>query len=188
MRRRSCWATIVAAQQPAFKRTVVQQADLSTPGREVVQAVAEFQPGATPGRHTHPGEEVGYVIEGTFSVEQGDKPAVTLKAGQGFVIPAGTDSQRDQHRHGRRQDPRHLHRRKRQAARDAGAGEVADGLARKHESTQLAPSSYFVPCSCPECLYRNNHARIVFVTNSGSSACTKWPAVGTVAIVRSFST
>jgi quercetin dioxygenase-like cupin family protein len=81
--------TIVAAQQPAFKRTVVQQADLSSPGREVIQAVAEFQPGATPGRHTHPGEEVGYVLEGTFSVEQGDKPAVTLKAGQGFVIPAG---------------------------------------------------------------------------------------------------
>jgi len=74
---------------PAFKRTVVQQSDLSTPGREVVQALVEFQPGGTPGRHTHPGEEVGYIIEGTFSIEQGDKPAVTLKAGQGFVIPAG---------------------------------------------------------------------------------------------------
>ena len=80
---------IVAAQQPAFKRTVVQQADLSTPGREVIQAVGEFQPGGTPGRHTHAGEEVGYVLEGTLSVEQGDKPAVVYKAGQGFVIPAG---------------------------------------------------------------------------------------------------
>jgi quercetin dioxygenase-like cupin family protein len=81
--------TVAAAQAPTFKRTVVQQADLSTPGREVVQALVEFQPGGTPGRHTHPGEEVGYIIEGTFSLEQGDKPAVTLKAGQGFVIPAG---------------------------------------------------------------------------------------------------
>jgi quercetin dioxygenase-like cupin family protein len=78
-----------SAQAPAFKRTVVQQGDLSTPGREVIQAVAEFQPGATPGRHTHAGEEVGYVLEGTLSVEQGDKPPVTLKAGQGFLIPAG---------------------------------------------------------------------------------------------------
>jgi len=80
---------VAAAQAPLFKRTVVQQGDLSAPGREVVQALVEFQPGGTPGRHTHPGEEVGYVIEGTFSVEQGDKPAVTLKAGQGFIIPAG---------------------------------------------------------------------------------------------------
>jgi quercetin dioxygenase-like cupin family protein len=81
--------TVASAQAPSFKRTVVQQGDLSAPGREVVQAVVDFQPGGTPGRHTHPGEEVGYIIEGTFSVEQGDKPAVTLKAGQGFIIPAG---------------------------------------------------------------------------------------------------
>ena len=79
----------VGAQTPGFKRTVVQQADISAPGREVVQAVGEFQPGASPGRHTHAGEEVGYVLEGTLSVEQGDKPAVVFKAGQGFVIPAG---------------------------------------------------------------------------------------------------
>ena len=81
--------TVTSAQTPAFKRTVVQQGDLSTPGREVVQALVEFQPGGSPGRHTHPGEEVGYVIEGTFSLEQGDKPPVTIKAGQGFIIPAG---------------------------------------------------------------------------------------------------
>ena len=80
---------VASAQAPAFKRTVVQQGDLSTPGREVVQALVEFQPGGSPGRHTHPGEEVGYVIEGTFSLEQGDKPPVTIKAGQGFIIPAG---------------------------------------------------------------------------------------------------
>jgi quercetin dioxygenase-like cupin family protein len=82
--------TIAGAQAPSFKRTVVQQADLSVTGREVVQALVEFQPGGTPGRHTHAGEEVGYVIDGTISVEQDGKPAVTLKSGQGFVIPAGT--------------------------------------------------------------------------------------------------
>jgi len=80
----------VGAQSPAFKRTVVQQGDLSTPGREVVQAVVDFQPGGTPGRHTHPGEEVGYVLDGTFLVEQDGKPPVTLKAGGTFLIPAGT--------------------------------------------------------------------------------------------------
>jgi quercetin dioxygenase-like cupin family protein len=80
----------VAAQQPTFKRTVLQQSDLSTAGHEVVQAVADFDPRATPGRHTHPGEEIGYVLEGTFLIEQEGKAAVTLKAGGTFLIPAGT--------------------------------------------------------------------------------------------------
>jgi quercetin dioxygenase-like cupin family protein len=80
----------VAAQQPSFKRTVLQQSDISAPGREVVQAVADFEPRATPGRHTHPGEEIGYVLEGTFLVEQEGKAPVTLKAGGTFLIPAGT--------------------------------------------------------------------------------------------------
>src|SRR5258707_12220009 len=77
---------IVAAQQPAFKRTVLQQADISVPGREVVSAVAEFEPRATPGMHTHFGEEIGYVIEGTFLIEQAGKPPGTLPAGGAFLI------------------------------------------------------------------------------------------------------
>lgn len=80
----------VAAQQPAFKRTVLQQSDISAPGREVVQAAADFEPRATPGRHTHPGEEIGYVLEGTFLIEQDGKAPETLRAGGTFLIPAGT--------------------------------------------------------------------------------------------------
>jgi len=80
----------LAAQPPAFKRTVLQQGDISVPGREAITAVGEFQPGATPGRHTHFGEEVGYVLEGTLLVEQDGKAPVTLKAGGTFLIPAGT--------------------------------------------------------------------------------------------------
>jgi quercetin dioxygenase-like cupin family protein len=83
-------AASVVAQAPTFKRTILQQADISIPGHEVVSALAEFQPGASPGRHTHPGEEIGYVIEGTVSLEQQGKPTVTLGAGQSFLIPAGT--------------------------------------------------------------------------------------------------
>ena len=78
------------AQQPGFKRTVVQQGDLSTAGKEVVQAIAEFQSKATVGRHTHPGEEVAYVLEGSILLEVEGKPPVTLTAGKGFIIPAGT--------------------------------------------------------------------------------------------------
>ena len=49
----------VWAQQPTFKRTVLQQGDISVPGHEAVTAVAEFQPGAASGRHSHPGDEIG---------------------------------------------------------------------------------------------------------------------------------
>ena len=82
----------VLAQQPApaFKRTVLQQTDISVPGREAVTAVAEFPGGVAAGRHTHPGEEIGYVLEGQVLLEQDGKPPVTLKAGQAFFIPAGT--------------------------------------------------------------------------------------------------
>jgi quercetin dioxygenase-like cupin family protein len=82
------------AQQPTaqtgFKRTPVQQGDLSLPGREGVQAIAEIVPGAESGRHTHPGEEFGYVLEGVLTLEIEGKPAAMKKAGEGFIIPAGT--------------------------------------------------------------------------------------------------
>ena len=81
------WAQAPA---PTFKRTVLQQVDISVPGREAVMALVEFQPGGTSGRHTHAGEEVGYILEGTFVLEQDGKPPVTLKAGGAFFIPAGT--------------------------------------------------------------------------------------------------
>jgi quercetin dioxygenase-like cupin family protein len=77
------------AQQTGFKRTVLQQVDLSVPGREAVTAVAELQPGAAAGRHTHPGEEIGYVIEGSVLVERDGMPPLTAKAGEAFSIPAG---------------------------------------------------------------------------------------------------
>jgi quercetin dioxygenase-like cupin family protein len=80
----------LSAQQAGFKRTVLQQSKLSVPGREAVTAVAEFQPGATVGRHTHPGEEIGYILEGMIVLEQDGQQPVTLGPGQTFFIPAGT--------------------------------------------------------------------------------------------------
>jgi len=83
--------TVVAAagQPQLFKRTVLQQQDISAPGREAVMVVAELQPGGAPGPHTHPGEEISYVIEGSIVLEQAGKPSVTVKAGESFIIPAG---------------------------------------------------------------------------------------------------
>jgi quercetin dioxygenase-like cupin family protein len=41
-------------------------------------------------RHTHPGDEIGYVLEGEVTVEFDGKPAAKLKAGDTFFVPAGT--------------------------------------------------------------------------------------------------
>ena len=77
------------AQQSGFTRTLLQQVDISAPGREAVTARAEFTaPGASVGRHTHFGEEIGYVQEGTLSVEI-DGVTKTVNAGEAFIIPNG---------------------------------------------------------------------------------------------------
>jgi quercetin dioxygenase-like cupin family protein len=79
----------VRAQAPAITRTTLQQVDLSIPGREVVTVRAEFPAGGTSGRHTHPGDEVTYVIDGTLSLEVEGAPTRTVKAGEAFMVPAG---------------------------------------------------------------------------------------------------
>lgn len=78
------------AQAPAFKRTVLQQFDLSAPGREAVMAVVEFPAGTETGRHTHPGEEISYVEAGQFVLEVDGQPTKTLKAGDAFMVPPNT--------------------------------------------------------------------------------------------------
>jgi quercetin dioxygenase-like cupin family protein len=80
-----------SAQAPAgFKRTELQKHDLSTAGREAVTARGDFQPGATVPKHTHPGEEISYVLEGEVILEIEGKPPQTVKAGTAFFVPAGT--------------------------------------------------------------------------------------------------
>jgi quercetin dioxygenase-like cupin family protein len=79
----------VGAQAPAFKRTVLQQVELSAPGREAVMALAEFPAGSETGRHTHPGEEISFVEAGPFILEIEGQPARTLKTGEVFMVPAG---------------------------------------------------------------------------------------------------
>jgi len=63
-------------------RTDLQQRDLSVEGRELVQARVDIGSGVTAPRHSHPGEEIVYVIEGTLEYEIEGEPPVTLKAGE----------------------------------------------------------------------------------------------------------
>ena len=77
------------AQQPGTKRTDLQRHDLSVPGREVIQVRVDFDPGYVAPRHTHPGEEIIYVLEGTLEYEI-DGRLVTVKPGDVLFVPAGT--------------------------------------------------------------------------------------------------
>jgi quercetin dioxygenase-like cupin family protein len=78
------------AQPTGVKRTDLQRHDLSAAGYEAVQVRVDLAPGVAFGKHTHPGEEIIYVLEGSLEYQLEDKPPVTLKAGDVLFIPART--------------------------------------------------------------------------------------------------
>lgn len=84
------WALQVAWAQTGFKRAELQRHDLGVQGHEVVQTRAEFDAGGSIGKHTHPGEEISYVLEGSLELQVEGKPPATFKAGEVFFVPAGT--------------------------------------------------------------------------------------------------
>lgn len=77
------------AQNSGLQRTLVGRADVSVPGREAVVARVEVAPGAKAGRHTHPGDEISYVLEGEATLLVDGQPPRIVKAGESFVVPAG---------------------------------------------------------------------------------------------------
>lgn len=76
--------------QSVIKRTVLQRHDLSVPGREVVQVRVDIPPGSAFPKHSHPGEEMVYMIEGELEYQLDGKPPVTLRVGEVLFIPTGT--------------------------------------------------------------------------------------------------
>jgi quercetin dioxygenase-like cupin family protein len=73
-----------------LKRTELQHGPSSVPGRNIVQVRTEIPEGVESGWHTHPGEEVGYIVAGTVSMRIEGRSTLTLHAGDGFLIPPGT--------------------------------------------------------------------------------------------------
>ena len=82
-------AGVIVAQSPALTRTIVTRADVSVPGREAVVARVEVAPGGVAGWHTHPGDEISYVMDGEATLMVAGQPPRKVAAGEGFVIPAG---------------------------------------------------------------------------------------------------
>jgi quercetin dioxygenase-like cupin family protein len=78
----------VFAQQSGIKRTPLQTVDFPA-GFQTVSAIAEIPAGGCAGRHTHPGVETTYVMEGDIVVKIEGQPDQALKAGQSFQIPPG---------------------------------------------------------------------------------------------------
>jgi quercetin dioxygenase-like cupin family protein len=78
-----------AQQAPAVKRNIVLKQDISISDREGVMAMFELPPGSAEGKHTHPAEVFGFVLEGAVSLEIEGIPTAVLKPGDVFHIPPG---------------------------------------------------------------------------------------------------
>jgi quercetin dioxygenase-like cupin family protein len=83
-------ANMAWSQQQGVTRTDLLKHDLSVAGREVIQVRVDLAPGVAFPPHSHPGEEIAYVIEGLLEYRLEGSPPVTLKVGEALFIPAGT--------------------------------------------------------------------------------------------------
>lgn len=79
----------IAALPSGISRTDLVRHDLGAAGHELIQVRVDFAPGAYAPGHTHPGEEVAYVLEGVLEYRLEGRPPVTLRAGETLFIPAG---------------------------------------------------------------------------------------------------
>jgi quercetin dioxygenase-like cupin family protein len=83
-------------QVPGLKRIDLQEHDLSVPGRMVIQNRVELSPEAPAFRHTHPGEEITYVLEGSVEYSIDGQALATYNAGDALmVLPEAVHSVRN---------------------------------------------------------------------------------------------
>ena len=73
---------------PAIKRTILQRTDVGG-NQETILGLAEISPGGSTGKHSHPGIETGYVLEGSATLEIEGMPPIAMGAGTSYLIPAG---------------------------------------------------------------------------------------------------
>lgn len=83
-------SSAAANQSQSIKRIPLQRFDVPGTGYETVIGIAEIAPNVSIGRHTHPGPESGYVIEGRFELLIEGQPPRLLKAGESYKVPPET--------------------------------------------------------------------------------------------------
>ena len=76
-------------QAPGLWRTDLQRQDLSVPGREVIQSRVDIGPEAPLVKHTHPGEEIIYILEGSLEYQIEGQPRRICNASDALTVPAG---------------------------------------------------------------------------------------------------
>lgn len=79
----------LAQQAQTIKRTPLQKFDIPGTNYETVIGIAEITPNVNVGRHTHPGPESGYLLEGEFTLLVDGQPPLLLKAGDSYKVPSG---------------------------------------------------------------------------------------------------
>ena len=80
----------ITTQTQSIKRIPLQRFEVPGTAYETIIGIAEIAPNVAIGRHTHPGPESGYLIEGSFELLIAGKPAKMLKAGDSYAVPART--------------------------------------------------------------------------------------------------
>jgi len=70
-------------------RKILMRMDGPAVGYETVLVEAVLDAGVVIGRHTHPGVESAYLLDGGFELSIDGQPARVLKPGDGYQIAAG---------------------------------------------------------------------------------------------------
>jgi quercetin dioxygenase-like cupin family protein len=84
-------ATAAEAQSatPGLKRTILQRMDGPAPGYETLLVVVDIDASALVARHTHPGVEVTYVLEGETELTIEGQEPLKLSPGKSAQVPTG---------------------------------------------------------------------------------------------------
>ena len=83
-------STVLAADAQTAKRTVLEQIDVPGSAYTTIVAMTEIEPNGQVERHTHPGTEITYVLEGGGDMFIEGKPVMHVKPGDHWQVPAFT--------------------------------------------------------------------------------------------------
>jgi quercetin dioxygenase-like cupin family protein len=78
-----------ATTSPTIKRIPLQKFDVPGANYETVIGIAEIVPNVNIGRHTHPGPESGYMMDGEMTLLVDGQPPKEIKKGDSYQIPPG---------------------------------------------------------------------------------------------------
>lgn len=75
------------AQAPGFTRTILNKIEYPGDKMATIEVLVEIDPNVTVARHTHPGVETGYIIEGGGTLGMKGQPDRKVAPGDGFQVP-----------------------------------------------------------------------------------------------------